>query len=100
MKKNHNNDLEENHNVNDENMNDEIFPKLDVPTEYVEGSNTLRIDLSNLGRDYVLWRLGRIDEKLDLLTEIAIRLQSRLEIIADGSQFQCDFFPGEGDQDA
>ena len=63
--------------MNDENMNDEIFPK------------------SKLGRDYVLWRLGRIDEKLDLLTEIAIRLQSRLEIIVDGSQFQCDFFPGD-----
>ena len=34
---------------------------------------------SKLGRDYILWRLTRIDEKLDLLTEVAIRLQSRLE---------------------
>jgi len=42
--------IEENHNMNDD------FP------------------LSKLGRDYVLWRLARIDEKLDLLAEVAIRL--------------------------
>jgi len=79
------NAIKEDHNVGYEDSNDDLsygFPR------------------SKLGRDYILWRLTRIDEKLDLLTEIAIRLQSRLEIIADGSQFQCDFFPGEVDQDA
>ena len=71
------NAIKEDHNVGYEDSNDDLsFPR------------------GKLGRDYILWRLTRIDEKLDLLTEIAIRLQSRLEIIADGSQFQCDFFPG------
>ena len=62
--------------------------------DYEDSNDDLSFPRSKLGRDYVLWRLTRIDEKLDLLTEVAIRLQSRLEIIADGSQFQCDFFPG------
>jgi len=43
---------------------------------------------SKLGRDYVLWRLARIEEKLDLALEAATRLQSRLEIMTGSSQFQ------------
>ena len=60
------NAIKEDHNVGYEDSNDDLsygFPR------------------SKLGRDYILWRLTRIDEKLDLLTEVAIRLQSRLEII-------------------
>ena len=90
------NAIKEDHNVGYEDSNDDLsygFPR------------------SKLGRDYILWRLTRIDEKLDLLTEVAIRLQSRLEIIigADESQFhlrrdsgstiiRCGFFPEDGEQ--
>ena len=43
---------------------------------------------SKLGRDYVLWRLARIEEKLDLALGAATRLLSSLEIMAASSQFQ------------